>query len=241
MSKMKLLLVLLLLTVPAAFYYAWQAMPPAQYAENATLSSGGGAAQSDRIADTNNRLDFSGGEQRRYRKPIHNLFGPLFPPPPEPLKVKVVPPPVLPVTPVVVVQAPPPVVNPPPRLVATVPMPDFKVLGFLEKGAQLTAFISLQGAVHLVKQGDVFADEFKVVELTIQSITLRRVRGTGEVTLPIHEKLGSSANTAPKVPRQLSRAPARISQPKNRAVPPFVRPESRPVMPVVRPAVNGAK
>ncbi|MCF6177847.1 MAG: hypothetical protein L3J63_00450 [Geopsychrobacter sp.] len=239
---MKLLLALLLLAVPAAFYYAWYAMPSPQYAQNDTLSSGELATRSGTNADANNRLDFSGGEQRRYRKPIHNLFGPLFPPPPPPTppKVEVIPPPVLPVAPVVA-QAPPPVVTPPPRLVATVPMPDFKVLGFLEKGAQLTAFISLQGAVHLVKQGDVFAEQFKVVELTIQSITLRRVRGTGEVTLPIHEKLGSSANTASKISSKASRAPARIFQPQNRTVSPFVRPESRPVMPVVRPAVNDAK
>lgn len=184
MKNARIILPILTLTAVASFYYAWQNTPRTQLVAD---DYGTTRSEAVRIADSSlerNRLDFSGGEQQKFNRPRRNLFGSLFPPPP-PAKVqpKVVVEPVRTVTPQV---KPPP---PPPVVVRsnTGRMPPFKILGFLEKNDQLTAFVSLQGEIYLVKKEQLLADEYRVADLNHQSITIARVEGAGQVSMPLSD------------------------------------------------------
>ena len=190
MKNSRLLLFLLGIGMVFSFYYAWQNMPHERHLDNdkseiaVTIDSpAGDTAESD-------RFDFSGGEQRKFKKPRRNLFNQLFPPPPAPAPKKVVAPPVAPPAPVVVVPAPAP---PPAPVTVRSYMPSFQVLGFLEKSDQLTAFVSLQGEIYLVKKEQVFAGEFQVVELNHEKITIARTSGVGKVSLPLSGKADSTS------------------------------------------------
>lgn len=189
MRNARIILPILTLTAAASFYYAWQNTPRTQLVAD---DYGTTRSEAVRIADgslEHNRLDFSGGEQQKFTRPRRNLFGSLFPPPP-PAKVqpKVVVEPVRAVTP----QVKPP---PPPVVVRSNSgrMPSFKVLGFLEKNDQLTAFVSLQGEIYLVKKEQLLADEYRVADLNHESITITRVEGAGQVSLPLSDAVTGAA------------------------------------------------
>lgn len=136
------------------------------------------------------RLNFSGGEQRTFKKPARDLFDMLYPAPPVKAAPKVAP------KPVPVVQEPVrPVVPPPPPVPirsTTRRMPGFQVVGFLEKGSELTAFVMLQGDIHLLKQGQRFAEEYQVASLTPEAIRIVRLSGDGEVSLPLQDNPGGA-------------------------------------------------
>lgn len=226
MKNSRIILPLLALGVVASFYYAWQNTPRVQRVAD---DNARGAITADSTADMNGehgRFDFSGGEQRKFSKPKRNLFNQLFPPPPAP-KPSVVPAPIAPPAPVVVVPPEPPPVLVPVHTPSS-RMPSFQVLGFLEKGARVTAFVSLQGEIYLVNKDQVFADEFRVVDLTREQLTIARISGADEVSLPLSEATGSKPISAGSATRPALR-PA--TQP--------AWPDYRPAVPVVAPPFEG--
>ncbi len=228
MKNSKIILPLLAVGVIVSFYYAWQDMQPVDPVNKGTTGIHHAVDSLVSKALASGRFDFSGGERRKFRNPSRNLFNQLFPAPPAPKVVAaapVVPPPPVVVT---VAQAPPPPMPVPVRTPST-RMPAFQVLGFLEKRGQLTAFLSLQGEIYLVKKEQLFANEFRVSALTSQNITIARVSDAGEVSLPLSEKSGSM--------KILDRAGSR---PAPRSNIPTSRPELQPAMPVVHPPIGGS-
>lgn len=217
MKNAQFILPILILLLAGSIYYAWQSefdgnigARPETEARLAGIPIQGQAVASG-------RLDFSGGEQREFKSPRRDLFGLLFPAP-APVKIKTLPPKPQPVVPVVQVVQPPP---PPIPVRSTVKrMPAFQTLGFLSRNDRITAFISLQGEIYLVKQGETIAGEYVVSELTPSMIKISRSEGEGEVTLPLSEQSGSAAKTV--MPRATT-----------------VRPVNMPGLPRQHPPLNG--
>ncbi len=228
MKNSKIILPLLAVGVIVSFYYAWQDMQPVAPVNKGETGIHHAVDSPSGKALASGRFDFSGGEQRKFRTPSRNLFNQLFPAPPAPKVVAAAP--VVPPSPVVdtVAPSPPPPMPIPVRTPST-RMPAFQVLGFLEKSGQLTAFLSLQGEIYLVKKEQLFANEFRVSALTNQNITIARVSGAGEVSLPLSEKTGSMTVLDRVGRRPATRSDIRVS-----------RPEFQPAMPVVHPPIGGS-
>ncbi len=184
MKNARIVLPLLALLAGGAFYYAWQNTPQLQQISVSRAEKGGSGVPI--VAKTPaTRLDFTGGEKRRFQPPRKNLFGPLFSPPPAPVKPKVVIKKAVPVPKAVVVK--PQIPSPPPQP-SVVRMPSFKLLGFLQKRDQLTAFVSLNNKVYLVKKGQPFADYYQVTEFTRDLLTIARTDGSAEVSLSLRQE-----------------------------------------------------
>lgn len=186
MSRSRLLL-LLLLALGLALTYAWRQTPRLQ------RSTGSVGVSSDKSSDlpdgqsgtvsVSADLLFSAGEETPYKPPKRDLFRPLYEAPPPVAPVVIAPPP-LPEP--AVVRLPPPVVTPPAVLQRTgrKPIPPLKVLGYLQKGATQTAFLSSAGGeIYVVKRGDRFADDLLVRELTADIIQISRDLTDKGVTL----------------------------------------------------------
>lgn len=148
------------------------------------------------------RLDFSGGEKRKFQQPTRDLFGMLYPAPPVEATPKRVTRPAPRVKKPVKVETPPP--PPPPRLTlpdTTPKMPSFQVIGSLEKKSGVTAFVMLQGDIYLLRQGQQFAEEYQVAALSPASIRIIRRDGAGEVTLPLTDKADTGVPSARPTPQ----------------------------------------
>lgn len=238
MKNSKIILPLLTLGVITSFYYAWQSSPPvprdnsAKNSRALTLDSAAGTALDSA------RFDFSGGEQRRFKPPRRNLFNQLYPPPPAPKKV-VRPPVVLPPPVVEAVAESVLPVLPEPILTPASRMPPFQVLGFLAKNKILTAFVSLRGEIYLVKNEQLFADEFRVTELNQEKITIARVSGDGQVSLLLSEKADSSGLTKGPVAGSVARPASQVSHPELSPVLPGLLPLTLPALPPVHPPIDG--
>lgn len=175
---------LLLGVILLSGYFAWQNMPRLGIlpdAENRQLSG----LPSGSVSPGSKRLDLSGGERRPFTRPQRDLFAALFPAPPPPKKVPVVQPQPLPQAPVPVKLEPPPPPPPPVRTVAR--MPAFTALGSLRKAGETTAFIGVAGGIYLLKQNQVFAGEYRVAELSDDSITIVRDQDGGRVQLTLRD------------------------------------------------------
>ncbi len=216
MKNSRILFPLLALAMLASFYYAWQNTPRMQrVASDKTVSEAVEILPADAEQVASPVFPVA-GKSRKFSPPKRNLFAQLYPAPPPPPQPEVIAEPVE--QPVSVVVTPPP--PPPPVTVRTTrfQMPSFQVLGFLEKEKQLTAFLSLQGEIYLVKQGQVFADEYRVRGLDHENITIEQTGGLGEVSLPLNTNPASSGLSAGAV----------------------AGPGARPGMRVVRPGVQTA-
>lgn len=219
MRNSRIILPLLALGVVASFYYAWQNMPRVEYASDRLVPAAAVVDSPTGKSESEDSVDFSGGKQRKFSKPRRNLFNQLYPPPkiikPVAAELPVVTEPV--VEPVVV----PPVVAAPvvPIHSASMRMPSFQILGYLEKEGQLTAFVSLQNEIYLVKQDQLLTDEYRVTQLTREHITFTRTTGRGEVSLSLSDKLGGTAIPGGEVPPRM----------------PLNRPAPRPTIPFASP------
>jgi len=167
-------LFLLLVLLVAAGYYAWQASPQPQHlVEREAKNKRSSQKKVLKMADEWQSLDFSGGQKLPFKPPIRDLFRPLYVPP-KPVKRPVVvsPPP----PPVRVVSPPPPPVRPmETEAVGPKPIPNFKILGFLLHDGERQAFLASQnGEIFVLKQGQRFADDLLVRELTEGKIVLSR-------------------------------------------------------------------
>ena len=204
MRNPRIILPLLALGVVASFYYAWQNMPRVEYAPERPVTATTVSDSPAGKAKSEDSIDFSGGKQRRFSKPRRNLFGELYPPP-KIVKPVVTEAPVVAAPPVAAPVVVEPVVTAPlgPIQTASMRMPSFQILGYLEKEQQLTAFVSLQNEIYLVKQDQLLTDEFRVTQLTREKITFARTTGKGEVSLALSDKTGGTAIPGGQVPPRL--------------------------------------
>lgn len=177
MKRSRLILILMILLC-TALVYAWVATPRQQQAS--TPASGRAqlmAATERSLEELVEVEELVVAEQisQPYRKPVKNLFGALYQPPgvvpqskPKP---RPRPAPNREVVKTVVIPAKP---------VEAPPMKPLKLVGFLMKESRYIAFLaSTDGAVYLVKNGDVFAENLVVENISEKSIQIKK-RDTGQ-------------------------------------------------------------
>ncbi len=239
MKNSRALLVLFILGAGFSLYYLWQNMPHEEHVHALLQSEAKAGTGNGR--DAKQQFDFSGGSHLKFSQPKINLFRQLFPPPPVKQTPKIIVAPVVPPAPVVIVQAPPP---PVPVQNVSSPMPGFRVLGFLQKGGELTAFVSLQGKIYLLKKNQQFAGEFRVTELDSQQITIGRLNGAGEVKIPLTEAKVRNVFSSGRNSRTVGRSTMRVVRPVPVETSPFLlptTPETEPSSSGVEPPSSGVE
>jgi len=188
MRDPRIVFLLLVLVVAGSVYWV-KTNSPQQDSITSQIGSRSSGINVSKSSGDVTRLDFSGGSNRSFKRPKRDLFGMLYPAPPVVKKPPVAAKP----KPKPVVQAPVRIVAPPPPVPvrSTVRrMPGFQVLGSLEKQAELTAFVMLQEKIYLLKEGQEFAEEYKVASLTPDNIRIVRIDSEGEINLPLIERTG---------------------------------------------------
>ena len=211
MSRSRVIL-LLLIILSIAVAYAWIATPKQRRVTLGQDTSGQvksqhqevSAAVFPAVAD----LDFSAGGDHSYQIPQKNLFGPLYLPPKVVKKTrpasrsgaKVIKPIVKPQTVV------PGVVQPQ----GPKPIQPLNVLGYLAKAGGNTVFLSSkQGEIYLVKEGDIFAADLVVRNVSGREITISRRQTDQQVVLQLGEV---KSQRLPKVRFQSDRPEFEIPQ-----------------------------
>ncbi|GFE61609.1 hypothetical protein [Geobacter sp. AOG2] len=69
----------------------------------------------------------------------------------------------------------------------------FVFKGFLSKDNQKTIFLSKDGAILLVKKGDIFEKRYKAASITDQALTIQVVDSAEEIVIPLVENLSLKA------------------------------------------------
>jgi len=69
----------------------------------------------------------------------------------------------------------------------------FVFKGFLSKDNQKTIFLTKDGAILLVKEGDVFEKRYKAASITDQALTIRVTDSGEEIVIPLMENLSLKA------------------------------------------------
>lgn len=188
MSRSRILVSLLVLLC-IALGYAWLATPRQRRVADVTVKTsplkGDFIQKAEALLDVED-LDFSAMLDTQYNEPKRDLFGPVFEPP-KVVKPKPAPKPAAKKEVVVAkLQEIKPVVVEPPRVE---PIPPLTVLGFLSKGAEYTVFLtSSQGEIYLVRDGERFADDLFVKDISAQGVTIARDKTGQQVTLKLAEK-----------------------------------------------------
>lgn len=193
MRQKKLLLILIAILVLSTIYALW-ASPRSEkrVASDASdrpapvLPAQGGG---DESREQGLRIEMLEPEKREYPGFERDIFGPLFAksaPKPKP-KPKPEPKPVKPV----VKKALEPVKKPEPvRQEVREALARFTFLGFLDKGAQRTVFLSKSEEIFLVKEGERFGENerFAVLEITPDILTIRQDDNPRLIQIPLVEK-----------------------------------------------------
>ncbi|KAB0665846.1 hypothetical protein F6V25_09050 [Oryzomonas japonica] len=213
MNRQRLILSILLVALVAAVIWSFWATPrpkvappaknaPGQRGAPARDASGRTAPAPALPSDSRIvRLDLLGRGQEVFKGYRRDIFRPIFV---DELKImqnkaaalKVVKPPPLPPLP------PPP---PPSRIVPTLTPAEeraqqnrrelarFIFKGFLSKDQQKTIFLSKDGAILLVKKGDIFERRYRAASISDQALTIQ-VTDTGEeIVIPLMENLSLKA------------------------------------------------
>jgi len=185
MSRQRILLILSLLLV-LALGYAWWATPrQRRVTKTVTASQASDPGRQDRVNAGDDIVDLRISRfDQPFAAPKTNLFGPVFPEV-KPVRKKVV----KRAPPRVEKLVPPPVpvqVEPPPPPPRPEPMPQLTVMGFLNKGDRMTAFLNGgNGEIYLVKAGDDFAGDLLVREVSPSAIVIARPRTGQTMRLPL--------------------------------------------------------
>jgi len=208
MNRQRLILFILLIALAAAVTWSFFAMPRPKVAPAQKSASGQRARETagrptpapalpsdSRIL----KLDLLNRETDAFKGYRRNIFKPIFV---DELKLmqkkaaalKVVkPPPLLP---------PPP---PPPRITPAMTaaelqaqqnrreLAQFVFKGFLVKDNQKTIFLTKDGAILLVKKGDVFERRYKAASITDQALTIKVTDSGEEIVIPLMENLSLKA------------------------------------------------
>lgn len=168
------ILSLLVLVLIGSVVYAWFAMPRQKRIspEELSLQERNRQPRTENFVEWPAALDFTGGEKLQFQEPKRDLFRPLYRAP----VIKRRPPPKL--RPAVIKLPPPkPIVTQPAVIlpVGPKPIPKLTVLGYLQKDVDFTIFLaSTQGDIYLVKQGDRFADNLLVRDVSKGAIVVSR-------------------------------------------------------------------
>lgn len=213
MNRQRLILFLLLIALALAVTWSFFAMPRPKAAPSLkyapgqrTTSAGGAAGRTTQTAalpsDTRIlKLELLNREQGGFKGYRRDLFRPIFV---DEIKlmqhkasalklVKIKPPPL------------PPPPSPPPHIVPAMSAAEEQALqnrrelanfifkGFLSKDRQKTIFLSKDGAILLVKKGDVFEKRYKAASISDQTLIIQ-VTDTGEeIVIPLVENLSLKA------------------------------------------------
>ena len=188
MSRARIIL-LLLAILCLAVGYAWIAMPKQRRLAPGQSPAHQAGRQPQKTSVTSfplvADLDFSAGRNKPNQKNQKNLFAPLYLPP-KAIKAPPAPRPVKKITQSVVrAQKVIPVVVEPQGLK---PIQPLKVLGYLNKEGEYTAFLSAaNGKIYLVKDGDVFADSLMVKSISNKKIIIASKKTDQQVVLKMGE------------------------------------------------------
>jgi hypothetical protein len=100
---------------------------------------------------------------------------------------------------------PPPPLPPPPRIAPAVSAAEeraqrnrqelgkFVFKGFLSEDNQKTIFLIKDGAILLVKKGDIFDKRYKAASITDQALTIQVIDSGDEIVIPLVENLSLTA------------------------------------------------
>lgn len=69
----------------------------------------------------------------------------------------------------------------------------FVFKGFLSKDNQKTIFLIKDGAILLVKKGDIFEKRYKAASITDQALTIQVIDSGEEIVIPLVENLSLKA------------------------------------------------
>jgi hypothetical protein len=213
MNRQRLILFILLIALALAATWSFFAMPrprvaPAQKnAAGQRLAPANGASASSTPAPALPRdtrilkLDLLNHDHDVFKGYRRDLFRPIFV---DELKLmqnkaaalKLVKPPPL---------RPPPPSPPPPQTVPVLSAAEqqaqrnrqelgkFVFKGFLGKDNQKTIFLLKDGAILLVKKGDIFEKRYKAASITDQALTIQVVDSGEEIVIPLMENLSLKA------------------------------------------------
>lgn len=212
MNRQRLILFILLIALALAVTWSFFATPrpkvapsrqnaPGQRSTSAKGAPGRTTPVPSLPSDTRIlKLDLLNREQGVFKGYHRDLFRPVFV---DELKLmqnkaaalKLVKPPPL----------PPPPAPPPPKIVPALSAAEerarrnrqelgkFVFKGFLSKDNQKTIFLLKDGAILLVKKGDIFENHFKVASITDQALTLQVTDSSEEIVIPLMENLSLKA------------------------------------------------
>ena len=191
MNRQKLLLFLVLILLIIAVGYAYFRTPRQKAVTQLKFASGG--APSDRTPREaapkpdekklhlelldRNAATFSGFKRNIFWLPPLKSTIRIPPPPPPP------PPPPSPPPP------PPPAAVPDEASVAKAEMAKFTFLGFLQKDARKTIFLSKDNEIILVKKGDRIAGRYEVANITDDVLTINSIPDGGQIAIPLLENM----------------------------------------------------
>jgi hypothetical protein len=215
MNRQRLILFILLIALALAVTWSYFAMPRPRVAPSQKNTPGQrsisakGASVSTTPApalpsDTRIlKLDLLNREQDVFKGYRRDLFRPIFV---DELKLmqnkaaalKLVKPPPLP--------PPPPPPPPPPSIIVPAlsaveeraqrnrqELGKFVFKGFLNEDNQKTIFLIKDGAIILVKKGDILEKRFKAVSITDQALTIQVIDSSEEIVIPLMENLSLKA------------------------------------------------
>ncbi|MGD0584531.1 MAG: hypothetical protein ABSA86_01970 [Oryzomonas sp.] len=212
MNRQRLILFILLIALALAVTWSFFAMPRPRVASSQNNGPGqrpprrmpGSTTPASALpSDTRIlKLELLNHDQDVFKGYRRDLFRPIFV---DEFKLmqnkaaalKLVKPPPLPPPP----PPPPPPSNPVPALSATElqaqrnrqELGKFVFKGFLSKDNQKTIFLIKDGAILLVKKGDIFEKRYKAASITDQALTIQVIDSGEEIVIPLVENLSLKA------------------------------------------------
>jgi hypothetical protein len=215
MKRKPLLLIVLLILLGLASWYAYRTMPHQQRISSSTTRPPAAAAPAEE--KTGLQLQLLKERDETFPGYRRNIFGSVLPPPPSPPKPAPVPAPKP--TP-----APAPVPAPPPRPAQPLQeaLARFTFLGYLEKDGTRTVFLQRDNDLFVVKKGSRFGPDqkFEVVGMSPEQLIIRQAGDDRDITVPLTEKQPLRARFG---------SPARVRGPSSRSLPPSFGDQARPV------------
>ncbi len=208
MNRQRLILFILLIALVAAVMWSFWAMPRPKVAPSLKYAPGQRAKESPgrtppaTTLPSDNRilkLGLLNREPDVFKGYRRDLFRPIFVD-----ELKLMQKKAAALKPVKPKQLPPPPA-PPPQIMPAISAAEaqsqrnrlelgrFVFKGFLSKDNQKTIFLIKDGAILLVKEGDVIEKRYKAVSITDQALTIRVADSSEEIVIPLVENLSLRA------------------------------------------------
>jgi len=209
MNRKLVVLIALLVVLALALVYAFWTSPVQEQAVTSPSKHRSTASTPKKVAQDGLtvKLELLENDEEAFHGVKRDLFGPLFPPP-RIEKRPVAPPPV-------VAPPPPPVIKPPtPVEIVRRELSKFTFMGYLRKQDKWTIFLSSNGEIFLVQEGDRFGknNQFHAVEITPEQLVIMQA-SQGRIVIPLVEQQSLVPSSFP------SAAPGRGGEPEPTTVP----------------------